>query len=57
MSKLCASIVITWAAGLVAGLLIRSSAGQHGLLPSLAIVVVSAGAAGAIFALTAGSRS
>ena len=50
-----AATVLVWVAGLVAGLLLRSTAGAHGLLASL-VVVATSGAAGGFAYRTARER-
>lgn len=39
-------LVVTWVAGFVAGMLIRTSAGAHGVLAAAVVVALNAGAAG-----------
>jgi hypothetical protein len=43
------ALVVVWVAGLVAGLLLRTSAGHHGLLAALVVVAVNAAAGGYAF--------
>jgi hypothetical protein len=46
---------LMWGAGLVTGLLIRSSSTAHGHLPAIVLVIVNAGIFGAVYRL--GGRS
>lgn len=40
---------LTWIGGLVAGLLIRSASGHHGIVAAIVVVSINAGIAGAVF--------